>query len=63
VSHYEWVSNPELKAVYAEERKKQAAAWRKARKANPAIARLLWRRVRQAEQEFAASIFSGGSSR
>ena len=59
---YEWVRNPALERAFkrdhAELRAKMATGWRKARKANPAIARLLWRRMRKAEKEFAETWWS-----
>ena len=58
---YRWVPNPELKAICAAERKKQADAWRSARRANTKIARLLWRRVRAAQAKIAEDIWSAPS--
>ncbi len=58
---YEWKRNSELERAkrdtFAAARKRQAVAWRTARKKNPAIARLLWRKMKQAERQFAEQLW------
>jgi hypothetical protein len=59
---YQWIKDRQIKAMLREERAKEAAMWRKARKANPAIARLLWKRVRRSQQNVIEDFFSSGSN-
>jgi hypothetical protein len=58
---YQWIKDRQLKAMLREERTKEAAMWRKAREANPKIARLLWKRVRKAHQNAIDEAFSKGT--
>lgn len=51
------VSNPKLWPVVAAERAKLAAVYRDARKKNPAMARLVWRRIQRATNETLNSLW------
>jgi len=52
--HYQYVPDADvtraIKAAYGDLRTQQARAWRRTRKKSPELARLLWRRMREAER-------------